>query len=291
MEQVMDDDENNYFLGVKELPNKHKGGLIRYIEKHSIFNLILKGFLIYSTIVLSFTLIFYLLILLNHEVINKNVGFVDLLYFNFISILTIGYGDYEPLGFGRFLAVLEALIGLGLFGAWIGIVILKITLPSKDSIVFSKYCYYVKGEESFVIIFLNTNHLPLVNADMCSFLKKGRDFIVKSSFKSPYIGKSAWTFSVYKLPIAQIRKLRLYPDDGLKFGIDGSYGFTKFATAIKYPLKDILVISNRDHLTNDTNLRDPKLSSPELQNSFHYKPEGAHNFLEYAKNLGAIIES
>lgn len=288
-EEAKFDDEENKFLGVTELPKHHKDRLIRHIEKSSIFSLIFQGFSIYFSIVVLFSIIFYFFDNLNYGVLDQNVGFYDLLYFNFISILTIGYGDYAPLGFGRFFAVLEALIGFGLFGAWIGVAILKITLPAKDSIVFSKYCYYVENEESFVVTFLNTNRLPLVNAEMYSSFKRGRDFKLRPSYKSPYIGKSAWTFAPYKFPIDEIGKLKLFTDDGFKFGINGSYAFANFATAMKYTLDKILVIDSREPLTNDINLRNPKLSSPELHDSFHYKPDGVLNFPEYARYLSDIV--
>ena len=49
-------------------------------------------------------------------------GFWELLYFNFITILTIGYGEFTPIHIGRFISASEALLGTGLFGLMISVV-------------------------------------------------------------------------------------------------------------------------------------------------------------------------
>jgi hypothetical protein len=44
-------------------------------------------------------------------------GFVSALYFSFVTATSIGYGDIVPIGFGRVIAVAEAITALLIFGA------------------------------------------------------------------------------------------------------------------------------------------------------------------------------
>jgi hypothetical protein len=73
-------------------------------------------------------------------------GWWDILYFNFMIILTVGYGDFAPLGFGKVLSSLEALAGVGLFAGGVSLLTIKALRPSAHTIVFSKYAYYCKKE-------------------------------------------------------------------------------------------------------------------------------------------------
>lgn len=290
-------------LGSKRLPTKYRDWLIRYVEKHSLLGLVLRGFSLYILVVLLFTFAYWTPVaILEQEAIQQEAilrapdqtpitGFWSTLYFSIITTLTMGHGDIVPWGLGRILAASEALFGIGIFGIWVGIVVLKLTLPAKDSIVFSKYCYYVEDKGDFVVVFINTNRQPMVNAAMSSILKTGRNFVVRSAYTSPYIGDSAWTFAVDRLQKNTIPRLQLWPDDGLKFCISGSYGFANFAASIKYSFNDVLVIPTREPLTSNPNLRDPDLSSDAFATAFHYEPINACTFLEYAKKAGATVRT
>ncbi|NJP38325.1 ion channel [Alkalicoccus luteus] len=39
-------------------------------------------------------------------------SFMDLLYFSGVTILSVGYGDFVPIGAARFFALLQAALGL-----------------------------------------------------------------------------------------------------------------------------------------------------------------------------------
>src|SRR5699024_8866699 len=76
-------------------------------------------FVIYLTLIIGFGLIYFLLSLqipvLFSGIDSEQVTIVDLLgqsfYFSGITLLTIGYGDVIPLGFGRFIAIIQGVIG------------------------------------------------------------------------------------------------------------------------------------------------------------------------------------
>lgn len=53
-----------------------------------------------------------------HAVVDdgKAAGFFDLLYFSVVSITTLGYGDFVPLGFSRVIASFQAVFGIVFIG-------------------------------------------------------------------------------------------------------------------------------------------------------------------------------
>lgn len=75
--------------------------------------------IIYCTVIIGFGLIYFILsfyeLTLVENVKDGNDSILSLLlrsfYFSGVTILTIGYGDITPLGIGRFVALVQALIG------------------------------------------------------------------------------------------------------------------------------------------------------------------------------------
>lgn len=238
---------------------------------------------------ITFSSVFYLAAYLGYPLIFSESdpvkGFGGIVYFNFVTILTIGYGDLHPVGVGRFLAAIEALFGVGLFGSIIGVAIIKLTNPHSQSIVFSKYGYYALDVNRFFIIFVNTNRTPFVNVQLSAILKIRRNNHVEPLSTAPYIGESVWVFYLHRLPAERIRQLSLFSDDGLKFGLSGNYGFTRFATAVKYTFDEILVVANSNALAHNPVVLNPKFGSQEFKSLFHFKPEGAITFSEYVRQL------
>lgn len=102
------------FIGGKETRGTHK---IRKSQfSLEVFYTLL---IVYSIIITGFALIYFILsfhgnILIEPGYIEKTdvIGsFIHSLYFSGVTLLTIGYGDIVPIGIGRFLALVEALIG------------------------------------------------------------------------------------------------------------------------------------------------------------------------------------
>ena len=97
--------------------------LLRFIsqnKKESLFGFII--FLVVVSIVLTSTAVLYF---------EKDVGNIktaeDALWWTFITITTVGYGDYYPVtGFGKIAATLLIATGIGFFGAVISFVTDKV---------------------------------------------------------------------------------------------------------------------------------------------------------------------
>ncbi|PFG03015.1 ion channel [Bacillus sp. es.036] len=80
-------------------------------------------FLVYLTMIIAFGSMYLSLIILDIPVLQE--GQVDLadmtltpltrvqsvLYFSAVTLLSVGYGDLTPIGIGRWIAIIEALIG------------------------------------------------------------------------------------------------------------------------------------------------------------------------------------
>jgi potassium channel LctB len=74
--------------------------------------------IVYITVICGFGLIFALLSLMGYPVLQLELedgqflSFIEAcVYFSSTTILSVGYGDIVPVGAGRWVAVLEALIG------------------------------------------------------------------------------------------------------------------------------------------------------------------------------------
>jgi potassium channel LctB len=88
----------------------------QYISVENVVLLLL----IYVTVLMGFGIIYMVLDLNSFPVLNQNGsaftgGFTDRLessmYFSAITLLSVGYGDITPIGVGRWVAIVEALIG------------------------------------------------------------------------------------------------------------------------------------------------------------------------------------
>ncbi|QHA90429.1 two pore domain potassium channel family protein [Bacillus sp. N1-1] len=80
-------------------------------------------FLVYITMIIAFGCVYLSFIILDVPVLQE--GQVDLadmpltplariqavLYFSAVTLLSVGYGDLTPIGIGRWIAIIEALIG------------------------------------------------------------------------------------------------------------------------------------------------------------------------------------
>lgn len=130
-----------------------------------------------------------------------------------------------PLGFARVLSIIQTIFGVILAGIWIGIAVLKITSPARDSIVFSKFAFYDLKEERFVVVFVNINRQKLIDVNISTILKLVRYNPIGYALSAPYIGESVWPFSVDKVPLSDLRNHceSLDEGDGLKVSISGPY--------------------------------------------------------------------
>ncbi|PAV28154.1 hypothetical protein CIL05_18795 [Virgibacillus profundi] len=111
------------FIVLKSLSEFIRGGKIkrRMEMRDSRFSVELFYILliIYSIVIIGFGLIYFILsfqgiiLVEDGELRQVNVlgSVIHSMYFSGVTLLTIGYGDITPIGIGRFIALIQALIG------------------------------------------------------------------------------------------------------------------------------------------------------------------------------------
>lgn len=88
-------------------------------ESHFSKELFYTFLIIYSIVITGFALIYFILsfqgiVLVEHgelQQVNLVGSLIHSFYFSGVTLLTIGYGDIIPVGIGRLIALVEALLG------------------------------------------------------------------------------------------------------------------------------------------------------------------------------------
>ena len=172
--------------------------------------------------------------------------------------------------------------------AMLSALIAKFLSPPKDAVVFSKYAYYCREPEEFLVIYVNTTNNRVVNAEITDYFKLGGDWSILPASKTPLITRAVQTFHTVRWPVDDIIERLdtanpISRRDAFRFGISGQIGNGSFSTAIEYGSDDILVIPNRDELTAFAGFWFPDFEDAELQRMFHYRPKAALTLVEYVK--------
>ncbi|SDO38262.1 ion channel [Alkalicoccus daliensis] len=91
----------------------------RFMESKVHVGLLLKMFFTLLALTFGFTFLYYFLstqeVILHINDPSDSVvdpTFMDLLYFSGVTLLSVGYGDYVPVGSARFFALVQAALGL-----------------------------------------------------------------------------------------------------------------------------------------------------------------------------------
>jgi len=265
---------------IHDLPKKKTGGFLSWVEQRSVGRLAIIGVALYLSVAVAISGVELVAfrngcpLVLN----DKSVGVAtlsEILYFNLITILTVGYGDLHPVSYGRGLAVIEAFVGVGLFSVLVAVITLKALLPPRNTIVFSRNAFYCTEPERFLIVFVNTTKGSLGNVTISSYFKLGGDWMIKPSIMAPFITQSVQTFHLEKVGQEDIVS-RLRDGDCLRVGITAGLGFSNFSTFVQYSPERILVIPNRAKLIQFFEPRwNPDFRSPEFVQMFHYGSEKA----------------
>jgi Ion channel len=269
------------------LPRHRTGRFVAWLDRSSLCRILTFGLAVYSIgpVTLSFVELACASagdVLVKDTAQKSVLSFWDLLYFNFTTILTVGYGDFVPVSAGRLLSVAEAIFGLVLFGAIISVAMIKVMLPPKNAVEFSKYGYYCTEEEQFLVIFVNTTSSFLVNPEMCSYYRQGDDWTVRPAYRAPVIKHSVWTFFIAHVTTEELIS---GPDEDncLRFGITGQLGLSSVSAYVEYEPENILVIPNRQELVTFKGFRNANLASKDLRDMFHYHPKGSESLKEFVR--------
>ncbi len=111
------------FIMIKSLVDYIQGGKshinMRLKESRFSSEIFYTLLVIYSIVIIGFGLIYFILSFHQMTLVEggelkevSTIGsLIHSLYFSGVTLLTIGYGDITPIGIGRFIALIQALIG------------------------------------------------------------------------------------------------------------------------------------------------------------------------------------
>lgn len=270
-------------LASHDLPRKRATSFVELVSRSTIWQIVCVGIALYTVPVVVCTLIEALFLHFGHPLVYRGdapATFLGLLYFNFVTIITIGYGDLHPAGLGCLFSVVEGIIGVGIFGMVVAAVTTKLLSPSHDAIVFSRYGYYCTEEQRFLLVFVNTTNTYMVNVDMTSYFKLGGDWSVRPPIRTPFITTSVQTFFLDEEYLQDIVRL-LREGDVFRFGVSGSLGLSTYSAAVQYHADEIIVIPNRQVLTTYDGFHSPDFQSVDISEMFHYRPAHSLTLAEY----------
>jgi len=274
---------------IHDLPRKRTGKALSWIEQQTVSILAVLGLALYAGFTtavsaLEFGAQFAGSILVAEDASDKAISWWDIFYFNFITILTVGYGDFHPVSYGKALSIIEALIGVGLFGFIVSILTVKALLPPRNTIVFSRNAFYCTEPECFLIVFVNTTNRILANLSLSWYFKLEGDWVVRPAITAPLVTKSVQTFYLERVSQGDLIN-RLREGDCLRVGLSAAMGFSNFSTHVQYSTDNVLVIANRQDLIDFFEPRwDPDFGAPSFLKAFHYGCDAS------APTLAASVE-
>ncbi len=84
---------------------------------------------LYLAVIFTFGLVYFLLGNGNNGIVpsydpqfcseSKSANILECMYFSVITMTSLGYGDYRPIGISRFFTIIQAIIGVGMLGVLI----------------------------------------------------------------------------------------------------------------------------------------------------------------------------
>jgi hypothetical protein len=271
------------------LPKKRTGLRVKWLASWPIWLIGVVGLSLYVAIVVVISAMEWHLSTPSQSWVRatdgSTISWWDFVYFNFTSILTIGYGDYTPnCAAARLVTILESLLGTGILGLTLAALTAKFLSPPSNAVVFSRFAYYCTDDEKFLVIYVNTTRSRMVNAEISSYFKLGGDWMVRPSVRSPFVTRAVQTFFTEFLEQDQLVRLDAMTD-AFRFGISGYVGGASVSVAIEYKPDDIIVLPNRDTLTKYPGFWRVDFRSAEFEQMFHYRPVGAMTLIEYVDSV------
>lgn len=134
---------NQQDFAFRELPKRRTGRRLRWLSDASVWSIACFGVAAYVSLVSLFWMVELMIHRLGAQAVVRHVDNKpvladtwEVLYFNFVTILTIRYGDLIPIGVGRVLAVVEAILGIAIIGVVVAALTAKFLSAPRDSIVF-----------------------------------------------------------------------------------------------------------------------------------------------------------
>lgn len=236
------------------------------IRKQNIFLILIKLMIIYIFINIAFALLYFI----THSVVHpsKNGSFItetawyNYIYFTFISVFTIGYGDFIPSSVGKIIVICQSSCTAVYFALMVSVLSLKLFYPG-EPIKFSEKVIYNLHNNELSFRMINTNREPLINPEISVSITEHNVGNVIAGFVTapvtmsvPYLGKHDFTYSFsnhveHNEEVFDIYKQKLLADQHnekmntldsrfrITITITGNYGMQQIATYKKYYANEV----------------------------------------------------
>jgi len=217
-------------------------------------------------------------------IFETELNFVDSIYFSFSFSLQIVKYDLLNINiFLRILILIQSLVGKIFFGIGISYLTIKILLPNENTVVFAPIAFYIKNEEKFCVMLVNTSKTLLTNLKFISIEKYHRRHRRPYVIFVPYLKNSVLTLKLEPTDILKENPRDFDPmEDGLKVSLACSLPFSQYSIAVKYSFDKIFFIESTD-FRDVPILQEPDLSSTAFWDSFNNpvnKKESLTNYFQ-----------
>ncbi len=132
-----------------------------WIERYRLRRLIVILLSLYLGVVVFFGYLYYL-----GRFVEGASSFWDYLYFSFVTQSTVGYGDLQPVSWGRLVVVIQTTLALALFALGTGVIIFRMLTPQLGSLEFDRVLLFYPFEKRFKFRFVNRLPVELSMADL-----------------------------------------------------------------------------------------------------------------------------
>ncbi len=186
-------------------------------------------------------------------------NYIECLKFSFsIQFFSLNYDNYNGITF--IIIYIQSILNVILWGIYVSFLTMKFLFPSKQTIVFSPYAFYLTEENQFCVMLVNTTKSHLENLHFLTVEKYYRRHRNTRNTYLPYLKNSVLNLKIGETDILSCDPKDFDPmEDGLKVSLSCSLPFSNYTISMKYNFFHIIMIEN-------TEFRDiPLLQEPDLK--------------------------
>jgi len=145
---------------------------LKFISRTSLFSLAVIFCALYLLIAVLFALIYWKFqLIVSTQDGSFHTSFFTHLYVSFATQSTIGYGDFVPIGYGRLVVAIQAVVGLLIVSLGSAALVLNFLTPKQDSILFDDYLVFYPKERKFRFRYINRLPFSLLNSSISMRLR------------------------------------------------------------------------------------------------------------------------
>lgn len=239
-------------------------------------------FAVLSVLIFAFAIIYYA-IALHQAPPGEPMSFLQALEISLCRQTGVSISE-QAFGIARLVAAAQQLSSAILLGSCASYLTIKMLVPSKDTVIFSPVAFFLRSENRYCVMLVNTSSAILENVEFMFVEKFFRRHSEPTVIHLPYLKNSVLSVKLGKSDVLDRDPKDFDPiEDGIKVSMRCSLPFTEYSCSRKYDFYHIYVVDSMD-------FRDrPDLQEPNLQAKAFWAQ--FENPLPNPESLGALIFS